>query len=138
MPYDLSALTAKAMVDRAIALARAEESELIFDLSLLVRQGTKVTVGATTTDANLDAITAEVVAVTTTVAGLAAGELRDKYERRLRRLTERKSQLTDRLTDFDGVVQVDNEFDRRRLGAALAETITYLAELAAHKATLAS
>ncbi len=136
MPYDLSALTAKAMVDRATALARAEESELTFDLSLLVRQGTRVTVGAINTDAYLDAITAEVAAVTTTVAGLAAGDVRTKYERRLRRLTERKSQLTDRLTDFDGVVQVDNEFDRRRLSAALAETTIYLAELAAHRATL--
>jgi len=125
------------MADRAIALALIEKIDLEFDLSLMQRHGTFVTKGATTTDANLAAITAEVAAVTASVAAMAPGDVRTKYERRLRRLTERKSQLTDRLTDFDGVMQVDNEFDRRRLGAALAETNTYLAELEVHKDALA-
>ncbi len=124
------------MADRAIALAQAEESELEFDLSLIERHASYVAKGASATDANLAAITAEATAVATSVQAIPAGELREKFERRLRRLNERKAQLTDRLTDFDAVAQVDTEFDRRRLGAALAETTTYLAELEAHKATL--
>lgn len=136
MPYPLSALTAKAMVDRAIALAQAEKSELEFDLSLIERHSALVTKGASATGANLAAITAEVGAVAASVATMVPGELRDKFERRLRRLNERKAQLTDRQTDFDAVTQVDNEFDRRRLGAALVETNIYLAELEAHKITL--
>lgn len=136
MAYDLSGLTTKAMCDRA--LAHAEESDLTFDLSLVQRHGSTVTKGATTTDANLDAVTAEHTALTASVAAMDPGATRDKYERRLRRLTERKSLLTDRLTDFDGVMFTDNEFDRRRLGAALAETTTYITELEARKAELTS
>ena len=56
----------------------------------------------------------------------------------LRRATERKNQLTNRQGDFDGVALTDNEFDKLRLTAALTETTTYLAEVAARKAALRS
>ena len=138
MSYNLIELIVREMVDSATALAQVDKAELEFDLSLLTRRGNTVTQGATATDANLTAITAEATAVAASVATMAPGELREKYERRLRRLTERKAQLTDRMTDFDAVMRIDNEFDRRRLGAALAETNIYLAELAAHRLTLTS
>ena len=138
MPYNLIELIVREMVDSAAALAQVDKAEMEFDLSLLTRRGNTVTQGATVTDANLMAITAEATAVAASVATMVPGELREKYERRLRRLTERKAQLTDRLTDFDAVMRIDNEFDRRRLGAALAETNIYLAELAAHRLTLTS
>lgn len=138
MAYDLSRLTTKAMVDRAIGLATPVKDDLEFQLSQEGRHGKIATEGATKIDANLDAATAEVTALTASVAAMDPGSTRDKYERKLRRATERKSQLTDRLTDFDGVILTDNEFDKKRLTAALTETTAYLAELEAHKATLAS
>jgi|GEM_PF-2559941 len=136
MAYDLSKLTTKAMCDRAIALAEQERDEQLFDLALVTRHGKAATTGATTTDASLDAVTAEATALAASIGTMTAGPLRQKYERKLRRLTERQTQLTDRLTDFDGVELTDNEFDKRRLNAGLAETATYLTELAAHKDTL--
>ena len=138
MAYDLSQLTSKAMCDRATNLATVVKNDLEFQLSLLARRDSTATEGATVTDANLDAATAEVTVLTATVAGLPAGPTREKYERKLRRATERQAQLTDRRGDFDGVILTDNEFDQRRLTAALAETTTYLAELAARKAALPS
>lgn len=138
MAYDLSRLTTKAMCDRAIALALHVKDDLEFQLSLIGRQGTNATEGATKTDANLDAATAEVTALTASVAAMEPGDTREKYERKLRRATERKVQLTDRLTDFDGVVLTDNDFGKRRLTAGLTETDTYMAELEAHKDTLSS
>ncbi len=136
MAYDLSHLTTKAMCDRALALAQPVKDDLEFQLTQVGRHNALVTAGATATDANLDAATAEVTALTASVAAMAAGDTREKYERKLRRATERKNQLTDRQGDFDGVALTNNEFDKRRLTAALTETITYLAEVAAHKATL--
>jgi hypothetical protein len=136
MAYDLIQLTTRAMCDRATALAEEVQSDLVFELSLYTRRGANVSEGAAATDANLDAATAEVDALTASVSAMAEGLTKDKYARRLRRATERKTQLTDRLTDFDGVVLTDNQFDRRRLNASLAEANTYLGELAAHKATL--
>ena len=136
MAYNLSQLATKAMCDRATALAQPVKDDLDFQLSLVGRHNSLASAGATTTDANLDAATAEVTALTASVAAMAAGDTRDKYERKLRRATERQAQLTDRATDFDGVALTDNEFDRRRLAAALTETTTYLAELAARKAAL--
>ena len=138
MAYDLSHLTTKAMCDRATALAQPVKDDLDFHLSLVGRHNAIATSGATSTDANLDAAAAEVTALTASVAAMAVGPTREKYERKLRRATERQAQLTDRLTDFDGVALTDNEFDRRRLTAALTETTTYLAELAARKAALPS
>lgn len=126
------------MCDRATGLATAVKDDLLFELSLYTRRGNTAEEGAETTDANLEAVTAERDALTTTVAGMSAGDTKTRYERRLRRATERVAQLTDRLTDFDGVVLTDNEFDKRRLNAALAETDAYLAELVAHRATLPS
>ena len=137
MAYDLSQLTTKAMCDRATALAQSVQDDLEFQLSQVGRHNALATAGATATDANLDAATAEVTALTASVAAMAAGDTREKYERKLRRATERKNQLTDRQGDFDGVVLTDNEFDKRRLTAGLTETTTYLTEVAAHKATLA-
>ena len=115
MAYDLSQLTNKAMCDRATALAQPVKDDLDFQLSLIGRHNNLATSGATNTDANLDAATAEVTALTASVAAMAVGPTRGKYERKLRRATERQAQLTDRLTDFDGVALTDNEFDRRRL-----------------------
>ncbi|WP_046243730.1 hypothetical protein [Hymenobacter terrenus] len=69
---------------------------------------------------------------------MAPGVVREKYERKLRRISERQAQLTDRATDFDGVVLTDNEFDNRRLTVALAETDTYIAEVTAHRDTLSN
>lgn len=136
MAYDLSQLTTRTMCDRATALADEVQSDLVFELSLYTRRGDNVNESAAATDANLEAITVEVDALTASVSTMATGATREKFERRLRRATERKSQLTDRLSDFDGVVLTDNQFDRRRLNAALAETNAYLGELAAHKSTL--
>jgi len=138
MAYDLTSLTTKAMCDRATALAEPVRDDLTFQLSLVGRHNSIATGGATATDANLDAATAEVTALTASVAAMAPGPTRDKYERKLRRATERQAQLRDRATDFDGVVLTDNEFDRRRLTAGLAETTTYLGEVAARKAALPS
>jgi hypothetical protein len=138
MAYDLSRLTTKAMCERAMGLARPVKDDLDFQVSLIGRQGSNATEGATKIDANLDAATAEVTALTASVAVMEPGATRDKYERKLRRATERKAQLTDRATDFDGVVLTDNYFDKKRLNVTLAETDTYLAELAAHKDTLSS
>ena len=138
MAYDLTALTTKAMCDRAIALAIPVRDDLAFQLSLVGRHNAIATGGATATDANLDAATAEVTALTASVAAMDAGATREKYERKLRRATERVAQLTDRASDFDGVVLTDNEFDRRRLTAGLTECTTYLAELAARKDALSS
>ena len=110
------------MCARAQTLAQPVQDDLEFQLSLVGRHN------------NLDAVTA----LTASVAAMTVGPTREKYERKLRRATERQAQLTDRLTDFDGVALTDNEFDRRRLTAALTETTTYLAELAARKAALPS
>jgi hypothetical protein len=138
MGYDLSLLTTKAMCDRATALAQTVKEDLEFQLSLVGRHTSLATVGANTTDANLNAVTIEVNALTASVASMAPSDTRGKYERKLRRAKERLSQLTDRLTDFDGVILTDNVFDKRRLSSSLTETTTYLAELAAHKDTLAA
>ena len=138
MAYDLSRLTTKGMCDRAVALAQPVKDDLLFQLSLIGRQGANATEGATKTDANLDAAVAEVTALTASVAAMDPGATREKYERKLRRATERQAQLTDRLSDFDGVILTDNDFDKKRLTAALTETDAYLAEVTAHKATLPS
>ena len=138
MAYDLSKLINKAMCARAQALAQPVQDDLEFQLSLVGRHTNLATAGASSTDANLDAATAEVTALTASVAAMTVGPTREKYERKLRRATERRAQLTDRLTDFDGVALSDNEFDRRRLTAALTETTAYLAELAAREAALPS
>ena len=119
--------------DRATALALPVKDDLEFQLTQVGRHNTLVAAGATSTTANLDAATAEVTALTASVAAMAAGDTREKYERKLRRATERQNQLTDRQGDFDGVVLTDNEFDKRRLTAALTETTTYLAELVTRK-----
>ena len=136
MAYDLCKLINKAMCARAQALAQPVQDDLEFQLSLVGRHNNLATAGASSTDANLDAATAEVTALTASVAAMAAGDTRDKYARKLRRAAERKNQLTDRQGDFDGVVLTDNEFDKRRLTAALTETTTYLAEVATHKVSL--
>jgi capsule polysaccharide export protein KpsE/RkpR len=138
MAYDFSSLTTWDMCDRAKALADPVHDDISFQLSLLGRHNTIATSGATTTDANLDAATIEVTALTASVAGLAAGSVREKYARKLRRATEHMSQLTDRATDFDGVILINNEYAKRRLTAGLTETDTYLAELAVHRDTLTS
>lgn len=84
----------------------------------------------------MGAVTAEAAALAASVQNMAAGPLRDKYERKLRRLNERKAQLTDRQTDFGAVARLDNEFDQARLNAALTETAAYVAAVQARKAAL--
>lgn len=138
MAYDLTSLSNWGMCDRAKALAEPVRDDLTFQLSLVGRHNAIATGGATATDANLDAATAEVTALTASVAAMTPGPTREKYERKLRRATERQTQLTDRATDFDGVVLTDNEFDKRRLTAGLAEATAYLAEVAARRAALSS
>ena len=136
MAFDLSRLTTWAMCDRAKALALVVQKDLEFDRTLTARHGNLAEAGADTTDANLLAVSAEHAALSATVAGMAAGPVREKYERKLRRLTERRNQLTDRLTDFDGVELTDNEFDLHLIDKALEETTAYLAAVAAQRATL--
>ena len=138
MAYDLTSLTTWAMCDRAKALADAVHDDITYQLSQVGRHNKIATTASENTEANLDATSLEVTALTASLANLAPGPVREKYERKLRRATERQSQLTDRAGDFDGVVLTDNEFDKRRLTGSLAETTTYLTELAAHRATLAS
>jgi hypothetical protein len=138
MAYDLSRLTTQAMCDRAKALAQAVYDDLLFDRSLVTRHGAAVEAGATSTDATLSAVTTEATAIASTVATMVPGPLREKYERKLRRLTERRSQLQDRLADFDGVEQTDTTFDLRLIDLSLAETTLYLSELADYRATLPS
>ena len=138
MAYNFMSLTTWAMCDRAKALADAVHEEISFDLTQVGRHSKIATTGSEKTEANLDATSIEVTALTASLANLADGPVRDKYARKLRRATERQAQLTDRAGDFDGVVLTDNEFAKRRLNAGLAETDTYLAELAAHRLTLNS
>lgn len=102
MAYGLSHLSTKAMCDRATAFAQPVKDDLDFQLSQVVRHNALVAAGATTITANFDAATAKVTAPTASVAAMATGDTREKYERKLRRATEHKNLPTDRQGDFDG------------------------------------
>jgi hypothetical protein len=93
----------------------------------------------TRVNANLAAATAEVTALTAPGSGdyLLAPPARSTSAS-CAGPPSAGAQLTDRASDFDGVVLTDNEFDRRRLTAGLTECTTYLAELATRKDALSS
>jgi exoribonuclease R len=112
------------------------KTDLEFDRTMTARHGGTAEVNATNTDANLLAVRIEEAALTTTVATMTPSPVRAKYERKLRRLAERRSRLTDRLTDFDGVELTDNDFDLYLIDLSLTATVTYMGEVTAHKATL--
>jgi hypothetical protein len=136
MSYSVSKLTTVAECDKATALATERKTDLQFEQTVSGKDLTDQEKVVQQTTINLITVKAEITGTEAAIAGMPAGEQKENYLDKLRRLNDRKDNFEERLRKGGAAALLDTELDAALLVAQITEIDAYLAAITAHKATL--
>ena len=136
MNYSTSKLQSVIECDQAIALATERKTELIFDQTVQGHTLGSQEKSAELANANLISTNAQIVGAEAAIAVTADGPLKNVLIGKLRRLNDRKENLTERMQKGGNIALLDTELDATLIASQLVEIDTYIAVINTRKSSL--
>jgi hypothetical protein len=136
MTYSVNLISTQADCDLLLSLAAKEKSDLEFQKLSQERQRKSYAETAGEVAAELQTVDAELTAITTVVAALPDGEVKDDSITRQKRLELRKRLLDDKKDNYGVMAVLEKELGIDRLDKELAATQDFIVAIQARKAAL--
>jgi hypothetical protein len=136
MAYSTGGLTTHAECDLLILHGQEEARMAQYQLSVLGHSAQNATLSATEYSAELVGLNLEVTSMTGLIPTLPIGDYRTKKENELRKLTDRRDELTARQQAAGTVALIKRELDVAQAQAALDAANAMIAAVQARKAAL--
>jgi hypothetical protein len=136
MTYSVNLISTQADCDLLLSLAAKEKSDLEFQKLSQERQRKSYAETAGEVAAELQTVDAELTAITTVVAALPDGEVKDDNITRQKRLELRKRLLDDKKDNYGVVAVLEKELGIDRLDKELVAAQDFIVAIQARKAAL--
>ncbi len=136
MSYTVSLLTLKADCQALINIANAEKDDHVYRRAGLVRQSQLASSTSLEIESGLAAVTAELSALASILAGLPPGPTYDENAVKQRKAEYKKFLLEQRRINYGPIAMVEREYDIARIDQSIAETDVFIAELTTHMDSL--
>lgn len=136
MAYSVDKLTTTADCDVLIDVAESEKDDLQYRKTTLSHQSSNYAETATEVATELMSVTTQKNALTTVVAALPDGAIKDSNLAKLKRLELKEFLLNQKKDNYGAVALLENEFEIAKIDAEIAAADDFIAALNARKAAL--
>lgn len=136
MSYSVTLLNTAAECDALIESLNADKEALAFRKISMDRQRKAYQSSSISIGAELQAVAAEIAALTSIIGGLADGPLKDENVKRLRKAELKKFLLEDRQKGFGVMALIDREVEVTRADLQIAEIDTAISAVETRKTGL--
>jgi hypothetical protein len=136
MGFSTNLISTVADCDLLLSLAAKEKSDLDFRKLSLERQRSSYAETAVETEAELQAVTAELTALAGIIASLPNGELKDENVTKQKKLELKQYLLTEKKDNYGAVALLAKEFDQARLDKELQAAEEFSAALEERRTSL--
>lgn len=136
MSFSINRLTTTEECDNMLALVQKERSDVDYRKQTQERRRDSYSERSSQVSADLQAVITEIASLTTVIASLADGDVKDELEGRKTRLEYRKFLLEERSENYGNIALIDQELAVALSELILTEIDAFIAQVEAHKATL--
>jgi hypothetical protein len=134
--YDTIKLTSKADCDVLIEQANEEKSDLLFRKTAVEHQTSGYEKTASSVEADLQSSTAQLNALTTVIAGLPEGQVKDANVTKQKKLELRVYLLNQKKENYGAFALLLNQFEKAKIELELTEVDSFIDALQTRKAAL--
>lgn len=136
MDYSLVKITSQADCDSLIQLANKEKDDLQYRKTTVTHQNANFAETAADVDAELSSVNAQLTALTTVIAGLPAGQVKDSNITKQKKLELKQFLLNQKKENYGSIALLQNEMEQATIDAQITEVDAFVAAVTTHKATL--
>lgn len=136
MSYSTALLTTAADCDLLIGLANKVEGDLEFRKLSLQRQQTSYTENSVEVNSELDAVTAELTALTSIIASLPDGTNKEEQITKKKKAELKQYLLSQKKDEYGSVALLNKEYELGRIERELEETQTFITALEERKTAI--
>lgn len=138
MIYSLSKITSQADCDSLIQVANKEKDDLQYRKTTVTHQNASFANTAAEVEADLNSTNAQLTALTTVIAGLPAGAVKDSNVTKQKKLELKAFLLNQKKENYGVIALLQNEMEQATIDAQIAEVDAFVLTVQTHKATLAA
>jgi hypothetical protein len=136
MNYSLNKITSPADCDILIELAGKEKDDLQYRKTTVTHQNSNFADTAAEVEADLISTNAQLTALSTVIAGLPVGEIKNVNITKQKRLELKAFLLNQKKENYGVIALLQNELEQASVDAQIAEVDAFIVAVQNHKATL--
>lgn len=136
MIYSVNKITTQADCDTLIQVANKEKDDLVYKKTTATHQSSNFATTAAEVDAELSSVNAQLSALSTVIAGLPAGQVKDSNVTKQKKLELKQFLLNQKKENYGSIALLQNEMEQATIDAQITEVDAFVAAVQTHKATL--
>ena len=126
MIYSLSKITSQADCDSLIQVANKEKDDLQYRKTTVTHQNASFANTAAEVEADLNSTNAQLTALTTVIAGLPAGAVKDSNVTKQKKLELKAFLLNQKKENYGVIALLQNEMEQATIDAQIAEVDAFV------------
>lgn len=138
MIYSVNKITTQADCDTLIQVANKEKDDLVYKKTTATHQSSNFATTAAEVDAELSSVNAQLSALSTVIAGLPAGQVKDSNVTKQKKLELKQFLLNQKKENYGSIALLQNEMEQATIDAQITEVDAFIADVQTHKATLSA